>query len=158
MMRPTTTCSISVRRHPAFRIISALSAVNIRVGRIYESTGKEPLWKALACKGTAYLSVLFWEVIWQSKISLPSMVARTNAGRFLEADKSEKGKGMTTISPFISLSMPSLLSRSTNLLPKCFRWQGALRQRRQVAFPFPSCRHVSVSTQPNRLTTVALWD
>jgi hypothetical protein len=108
---------------PAFRIIIFLSAVKIRKGRIKEFTGNEPEMKSELFNGIANRSVGRCEVIWQSIISFPLRSDKTNAGRLLLPDKSEKGNGITTISPLTNLSMRGLLQELTNLLTKHVRLQ-----------------------------------
>ena len=65
-----------------------------------------------------------FDVIWQSIMSSPRISDKTKAGRRLLPDKSVKGKGVITISPFINLSKIYPLRGLTNLLPKRFLLQG----------------------------------
>src|SRR3972149_9234835 len=55
-----------------------------------------------------------WLVIWHNNTSSPVRAAMTNAGRFFEALKSEKGKGTTTTSPFTNLPMRCPLQDDPN--------------------------------------------
>jgi hypothetical protein len=48
-------------------------------------------------------------VIWHKITSSPGKSASTSAGRLLLVDKSEKGNGTTTTSPFTNVAMPRLL-------------------------------------------------
>ncbi len=100
---------------PALRRIIFLSAVKILVGRINEFTGKVPDENAEVERGIDRLSFGTWLVIWQRIISSPCRSESTNAGRFFEPDRSEKGNGMITTSPFTNLSMPDLLLGSASL-------------------------------------------
>jgi len=111
---------------PILRKTICLSAVKIRKGRIKESTGNEPDTKSSVLNGCANISSFGWDVIWQIIMSSPRRLVKTNAGRLLLPDKSEKGKGTTTTSPFTNLSMPHLLQGLTNLLPKRFQLEGRL--------------------------------
>jgi len=108
---------------PALRTMMFSSTVKMRKGRMYEFTGSEPEIKSVDINASAKGSLYCWDVIWQRIISSPLRLAITKAGRLLLPVKSEKGKGTTTISPFTNLSMLSLLSDLTNLLPKRFRLQ-----------------------------------
>lgn len=109
-------------------MIMPLSAVKIRFGLIFESTINEPLIKSALLiemeKGSAGLFLL---VIWQSITSSPGRSANTSAGLRFEADKSEKGNGMTTISPFTNPAIPHLLLSYSNLLPIPFHSQNESR-------------------------------
>ena len=115
---------------PALRRIIRLSAVKIRSGRINESTGNEPDTKSFDVNACTNESFDGWDVIWQSKMSSPRRLDKTKAGRLLDPDKSEKGKRMTTTSPFTNLSTRCLLQGLTNLLPKHVRLHNG----------FPFCR------------------
>lgn len=95
----------------------------ILLGLILDITGKEPVLKSAGVRETAKLSLVCWLVIWHSMISSPGKSAKTNAGLFLDPDKSENGKGIITASPFINFSMHRLLLRSASLSPKSFRSQ-----------------------------------
>jgi len=139
---PSTTLFIKVGViAPALRRMMFLSAVNMRNGRINEAAGKEPDIKSSECNACANMSSDGWEVIWQSKISSPCR-SNTNAGRLLLPDKSEKGKGMTTTSPFTNLSMPYPLLRLTNLLPRRFRWHNEFLFYRARRYFRKRCRPI----------------
>ena len=101
---------------PALRRIIVFSAVKIRDGRIKEPLGNEPNTKSSNFMGNANISSVGWDVIWQSIISSPRRSVRTKAGRLLFPDKSVKGKGVITISPFINLSKIHPPQELTNLL------------------------------------------
>ena len=136
---------------PTLRKTICLSAVKIRKGRINESTGNEPDAKSSDLNACANISSVGWDVIWQIIMSSPLRSVKTNAGRLLLPDKSEKGKGTTTTSPFTNLSMLHLLQRLTNLLPKRFRLQG------RVALYLPSLGGAFQSVHPIcALTPIAI--
>ena len=108
---------------PILRKTIFLSTVKIRSGRTYESIRKEPETKSSENNGCANMSSEGWDVIWHIIISLPRRSVKTKAGRLLLPEKSEKGNGMMTTSPFTNLSMLHLPLALTNLLPKRFQLQ-----------------------------------
>ncbi len=99
------TFTFSFVNVPALYSMIDRSAVNSRFGRILLSSFNFPSLKSLLVRGMENRSFLATLVIWQRITSLPPKSATTNAGLLLEALRSEKGKGMTTTSPFTSLSM-----------------------------------------------------
>ena len=109
-------------------MIMPLSAVKIRFGLMFESTIKEPLMKSALLIGMEKGSAgLFLLVIWQSITSSPGRSANTSAGLRFEADKSEKGNGITTISPFTNPAILHLLLSYSNLSPIPFHSQNESR-------------------------------
>ena len=106
---------------PALRRIIVLSAVKIRDGRINDPLGNEPETKSSGLIDNANISSVGFDVIWQSIMSSPRRSDKTKAGRRLFLDKSVKGKGVITISPFTNLSMLHPLRELTNLSPIRFR-------------------------------------
>jgi len=108
---------------PTLRRIIVFSAVKIRDGRINDPLGNEPETKSSDCMDNANKSSLGFDVIWQSIMSSPRISDKTKAGRRLLPDKSVKGKGVITISPFINLSKTHPPLGLTNLLPVRFGLQ-----------------------------------
>ena len=108
---------------PALRRIIFLSAVKIRVGRINDPLDNEPERKSSGLIDSANISSVGIDVIWQSIMSSPRRSDKTKAGRRLFLDKSVKGKGVITISPFTNLSMLHPLRELTNLSPIHFHLQ-----------------------------------
>jgi hypothetical protein len=86
-------CILSSERCPPKESIIFLSAVNILLGRIKLSTGKDPDMKSCVFKEIANESDFALLVIWQTIISSPGRSATTKAGRFLVPDKSVRGTG-----------------------------------------------------------------
>ena len=136
---------------PAFRRIMFLSAVKMRNGRMKEFTGNEPEMKSVEFNASAEASLDCWDVIWQSRISLPRRSAITKAGRLLLPDKSVKGKGMTTTSPFTKIPMPYPLQWLTNPLSKRFHLRNGFRFYR-IFHCFR--KHERLICEPMQITTV----
>ena len=102
---------------PALWRIIVFSAVKMRDGRIKDPFGNEPDTKSSDFIGNAKISSDGCDVIWQSIMSSPRRSVRTKAGRLLLPDKSVKGNGVITISPFINLSKTRPPLVLTSLLP-----------------------------------------
>ena len=126
----TLFISSGVIVHALWRII-VFSAVKIRDGRMNEPFGNEPEIKSSGLIDRANKSSVGLDVIWQSIMSSPLRSDKTKAGRLLLPDKSVKGKGVITISPFTNLSKTHPPLGLTNLLPIRFRLQnGSIRDLR----------------------------
>ena len=102
---------------PALWRTIVFSAVKMRDGRIKDPLGNEPDTKSSDLMDNANRSSEGWDVIWQSIMSSPRISDKTNAGRLLLPDKSVKGKGVITISPFTNLSKTHPPLGLASLLP-----------------------------------------
>ncbi len=87
-----------------YRIIF-FEQVKILSGRMLLTLFKEPDKKSLSSIEIENLFLSDLLVIWHNNKSSPSKSRITKAGLFFELDKSEKGKGTTTISPFTNWTM-----------------------------------------------------
>ena len=86
-------------------------------------------------------------VVNEETISYAKYTAK--AGRLLLPDKSENGKGITIISPFINLSMQDLLLWFASLLPVRFRLHNGLKGRCGFCGCLQKpCRQVCVQASP----------
>src|SRR4051812_11748938 len=86
--------------------MSAALAVNSLPGRAKLATSSPPDSKSGASSGTAIGSPYGLLVIWHSTQSPRPASARQTAGRTLDCDRSENGKGTRTTSPAASVTMP----------------------------------------------------
>lgn len=102
-------------KRPGLERMIAESAVNIRLGLTEEFWGNPPDAKSVFVIGTEYPSALVCVVIWHKITSSPIKLVTTKAGLFLAFERSEKGKGTTTTSPFTNFAMPHPLRVGPNL-------------------------------------------